>query len=79
VNQESVETCELKNNVVRGRKRNNAINKVTHYRLNGQGSHPGSVWDSILGYEFRFALWGSLNLLRSMYRKAFRGVEVAGT
>ena len=79
MNQESVEICELKNNMVGGRKWNNAINKVTHYGLDVRGSHPGTVWDSNLGCKFRSVFWGSASLLPSMYRKAVRGVEVAGT
>ena len=48
MNQESVELRELKKNVIGGRKWNNAINKVTHYELDGRGLHPGGVWDYYL-------------------------------
>jgi len=51
VNQESDELCELKENVIGGRKWNNAINKVTHYGLDGRGLHPDGVWDYYLGHK----------------------------
>lgn len=51
MNQESVELCELKKNVIGGRKWNNAINKMTHNGQDGRGLHPGGVRDYHLGHK----------------------------
>lgn len=80
MNQESDELCELKENVIGGRKWNNAINKVTHYGLDGRGLHPDGVWDYYLGHKVHIGFLAFSKLPCTACTGRFLGgVEVAGT
>jgi hypothetical protein len=66
--------------VIGGRKWNNAINKVTHYGLDGRGLHPGGVWDYYLGHTVHIGFLAFSKPPAQRVQGRFSGgVEVAGT
>jgi len=66
--------------VIGGRKWNNAINKVTHYGLDGRGLHPGGAWDYYLGHKVHIGFLAFNKPPCPACTGRFSGgVEVAGT